>query len=399
MTPLHITAGTAVSAMGRGIDAMRGSLRARRSGLRPNDFLDLRAGYIGRVDGVENHILPAALMRFECRNNRLADMALRTDGFIQAVAAARNFYGPARLAIVLGTSTSGILSGENAYAARDLESDVLPLDFDYQHTQDLFSLPRFVAAALDLQGPMLSVSNACASSSRAFVDARHLIEAGLCDAAIVGGADSLCHMTLRGFASLGLVSPGATRPCDAQRCGISIGEAAGFALLERPGARKTMPAGFSASWLGYGVSSDGHHMSTPDPVGRGAMEAMRAALSCAGLKPQDIDYINLHGTGSLANDAMEDRAVAEIFGAETSCSSTKGWSGHTLGASGILEATIAAIALENDFLPGCLNVTRPDPMFRANILTENRHTPVRHVMSNAFGFGGTNCSLIFGAAA
>jgi 3-oxoacyl-[acyl-carrier-protein] synthase I len=399
MTPLVISAGTAISAAGAGIDALRAALQSRRSGLTPCDFAGLATGFVGRVEGVEAHALPDALARFDCRNNRLADMALRLDGFVGAVTQAASFYGPARIGVVVGTSTSGILSAEDACLAHDRETNALPADFDQSHTQDLFSLPRYVAAALDLGGPLLTVSNACASSSRAFVDARYWIETGLCDAVVVGGADSLCRMTLLGFASLGLVAPTATRPCDADRQGISIGEGAGFALLEREGARDARTAaGIFARFLGYGASSDGHHMSSPDPEGRGAAVAMQAALERAGLVPEDIGYINLHGTGTLVNDAMEDTAVAAVFGTAVPCSSTKGWTGHTLGASGIVETMIAAIALRDGLLPGCLNVTSIDPAFRSRVLDRNVKTSVRHVMSNAFGFGGTNCSLIFGAA-
>jgi 3-oxoacyl-[acyl-carrier-protein] synthase I len=213
---------------------------------------------------------------------------------------------------------------------------------------------------------------------------------GVCDAAIVGGADSLCTMTLRGFASLDLISPVACRPCDAERGGISIGEAAGFALLERTGAGLAL--------LGFGTSSDGYHMSAPHPQAAGAIAAMRAALAAGGLSAADIDYVNLHGTGTRANDAMEDIAMAEVFGATTPCSSTKGWTGHTLGASGILEAVIAGLCIEHGFMPGCLNVNAVDPDFRARVVVENEQRPICRVMSNAFGFGGINCSLIFGIA-
>jgi 3-oxoacyl-[acyl-carrier-protein] synthase-1 len=264
----------------------------------------------------------------------------------------------------------------------------LPATFDYGVTQDMFSLAGFVRAALALRGPAMVVSTACASSARTFIDARQLMECGVCDAVIVGGADSLCSMTLRGFASLDLISPDACRPCDAERGGISIGEAAGFALLERDGAGTAL--------LGCGTSSDGYHMSAPHPQGAGAIAAMRAALEVGGLSAADIDYVNLHGTGTRQNDAMEDTAMAEVFGAATPCSSTKGWTGHTLGASGILEAVIAGLCIDHGFMPGCLNVTRRDPAFRARVIMDNEQRPIRRVMSNAFGFGGINCSLIFG---
>jgi 3-oxoacyl-[acyl-carrier-protein] synthase I len=391
MRPLVLTATAVVSAIGRGAPATLQSLVSRRGALRPCDFADVRHGYIGRVDGLETHDLPPSLARFDCRNNRLADLALHTDGFADAVAVARDQYGPDRIAVVLGTSTSGVLSGEEAYCARDPRTGALPPAFDYDHTQDMFSLARFVRAALELRGPAMVVAAACASSARTFIDAYQLIESGVCDAAIVGGADSLCRMTLRGFASLDLISPVACRPCDVERNGISIGEAAGFALLERQGA--------GIALLGFGTSSDGYHMSAPHPRAAGAIAAMRAALDVGRLAPADIDYVNLHGTGTKANDAMEDIAMVEVFGTTTPCSSTKGWTGHTLGASGILATVTAELCLRHGLMPGCLNINRLDPALRARVIVDNEQRPIRRIMSNAFGFGGINCSLIFGTSA
>lgn len=397
MQPLVLSASTAVSAMGRGKAATLDALRARRTGLRPCDWGGVEAGYIGRVDGVEEYALPEALARFECRNNRLADMALHTDGFADAVLVAKERYGPARVAVVLGTSTSGVQATEDAFRGRDAEGK-LPPGFDYEHTQDLFSAGRYVRDALGLRGPALVVSTACASSAKSFIDAHHLIESGLCDAAVVGGVDSLCRMTLRGFASLELISDEPCRPCDADRRGISIGEAAGFALLERADRAPGGPGAGRVALLGYGASSDGYHMSAPHPRGAGAVGAMRAALDRAGLAPDGVDYVNLHGTGTRANDAMEDMAVTEVFGTATPCSSTKGWSGHTLGACGILEAVIAEACIRDGLVPGCLGVRDLDPAFRSDVAVENRPAPVRRVLSNSFGFGGINCSLIFGPA-
>lgn len=389
MTPLFLTASSAVSALGQGGAAHRQALLERQSGLRPNDFDPGVGGWVGRVEGVEDHALPGALGAWDCRNNRLADLALRADGFDAAVAAARDRYGAHRIAVVLGTSTSGILAAEDAYRHRTA-SGAMPPGFDYARTQDLYSLSGFVRAALCLDGPAFVISTACASSARAFMDAANLIRAGLCDAAVVGGADSLCRMTLQGFQALELIAPTPCRPCDADRNGISVGEAAGFALLERKGSGLAL--------LGVGVSSDGHHMSTPHPEGHGAAAAMRSALQAAGLAPGDIDWINLHGTGTRSNDATEDAAVWAVFGDGVPCSSTKGWTGHTLGACGILETVIAAQCMQTGFIAGCLRVERPDPSFRAQVATRTVERSVRHVVSNSFGFGGINCSLVLGLA-
>ena len=383
--PLALTATSIVSAVGAGKVATAGALAEGRSGLRPNDFGG--AGWIGRVDGLEQHRLAPALARFDCRNNRLADMALGVDGFAAAVAAAVGRHGADRIAVVLGTSTSGVLSCEEAFAARGPDG-ALPASFDYDGTQDMFSAARFVRAALGLRGPALVVSTACASSAKAFIDAGHLMTAGLCDAAVVGGVDTLCHLTLRGFAALDLVSPGKCQPCDADRAGISIGEAAGFALVERGDGPLHL--------LGAGATSDGYHMSSPHPQGAGAIGAMQGALASAGLAPGDIDYVNLHGTGTKANDAMEDAAVTAVFGPGMACSSIKGWTGHVLGACGIVGAVVSGLAIEFGLLPGCLGLQTPDPAFRAKVLPRNTQRRVRRVAVNSFGFGGINCTLLLG---
>ncbi len=389
MTPLAITAVSAVSALGRGAEAHGDALVAERSGLRPNDFDPAVGGWIGRVDGVEDHRLPEQHARFDCRNNRLADMALACDGFADRVHAARERYGAHRVAVVLGTSTSGILAAEEAYRRRGTDG-ALPPEFDYGGTQDIHSLAGFVRAALGLRGPSLVISTACASSARAFMDAGNLMRAGLCDAAVVGGADTLCRMTLHGFQALELISPEPCRPCDAARSGISIGEAAGFALLERDGSDLLL--------LGAGASSDGHHMSSPHPDGAGAVASMRQALDAAGLQPEKVDWVNLHGTGTRANDAAEDAAVYAVFGDAVPCSSTKGWTGHTLGACGMLEVLLAAECMARGVVPGCLGVAAPDPSFRSQVALGTAARPVRHVLSNSFGFGGINCSLVLGRA-
>ncbi|MDJ0389538.1 beta-ketoacyl-[acyl-carrier-protein] synthase family protein [Roseomonas sp. E05] len=392
---MTLSALTAVSAMGVGLAATRAALQARRSGLAPAAPEDgLPGTWIGRVAGLDTVMLPAPLARFTCRNNRLAELALQSDGFAEAVQAACERHGAERIGVVLGTSTSGIAETEATYRRRAAGETALPADFDFAGTHDLFSLARYVRARLGLRGPALTLSTACTSGARSFLEGAALLRTGQCDAVVVGGVDTVCRMTLQGFNALALLAQGPTRPCAADRGGISIGEAGSFALLQRVKDAPDAPLAL----LGAGASSDGHHMSSPHPEGLGAVAAMRAALDSAGLAPEQIDYVNLHGTGTRANDAMEDRAVSHLFGAAVPCSSTKGWSGHTLGASGALEAAIAAICVEAGLVPGCLGVETPDPEFRADIATANRQAPVRRVLSNSFGFGGSNCSLIIGHA-
>jgi len=392
MTPLALSAFTVTSALGAGQAATLGALQAQRSGLAPLRFEALPlATWTGEVDGVDAVALPDALAAFDCRNNRLAWLALQHDGLLERVAAARARWGTQRVGVFLGTSTSGLLQTEHAYRRRGPDG-ALPADFDYGATQNSFSLADFVGRALALNGPRWVVSTACSSSAKVFGNAERLIRAGLIDAAVVGGVDSLCLTTLYGFNALELLSGTICRPWDASRNGLSIGEAAAFALLERDCAA---PQGWL---LGVGESNDGYHMSTPHPEGAGAIAAMRAALADAGLQPADIDYINLHGTATPSNDAAEDRAVASVFGTDTPCSSTKGATGHTLGAAGGVEAAIALLSIRHGLMPGGLNTEQIDPALRLNYLRANRAAPVRRVLSNSFGFGGSNASLVFGEA-
>ena len=387
---------TATSSIGQGLAPTLASLRAAQSGLRPCDFdtVDLPT-WVGAVDGVDEVALPADLQAFDCRNNRLALMGLMQDGFSNAVAAASDKYGAQRIGVFIGTSTSGILQTELAYRRRDPVSGALPADFAYRSTHNTFSVADFTRQYLALNGPAVVVSSACSSSAKVFASAQRMIATGLIDAAVVGGVDSLCLTTLYGFNSLGLLSAQACRPFDAARDGISIGEAAAFALLERVPQKVNENA---VLLLGVGESSDAHHMSSPHPDGLGALMAMQDALKTAGLEVADIDYINLHGTATQSNDAAETKAVSALFGAHTPCSSTKGATGHTLGAAGGLEAVICALALQHGLMPGGLNMQQLDPTLPLDYLQENREQVLTHVLSNSFGFGGTNCSLVFGLA-
>jgi 3-oxoacyl-[acyl-carrier-protein] synthase-1 len=392
MTPLAISASTLTSALGAGRAATLAALLAQRSGLGPVRFESVPLPtWTGEVAGVDAVSLPEGLADFDCRNNRLAWLGLQHDGLLDAVSAACTRWGAGRVGVFLGTSTSGLLQTELAYRRRDADG-ALPTDYHYGPTQNTYSLADFVARALRVAGPSWVVSTACSSSAKVFGCAARLIAAGLIDAAVVGGVDSLCLTTLYGFNSLELLASGICRPWDAARSGLSIGEAAAFALVERECAA---PQGWL---LGVGESNDGHHMSTPHPEGAGAIAAMRCALLDAGLQAADIDYINLHGTATPSNDAAEDRAVAGVFGTSMPCSSTKGATGHTLGAAGGVEALISMLTIEHGLMPAGLNVRRRDPGLHLNYLTENRLTPVRRVLSNSFGFGGSNASLVFGAA-
>jgi 3-oxoacyl-[acyl-carrier-protein] synthase I len=394
--PLLLRNFTATSCIGKGVAATLESLLEQRSGLASCKFetVDLHT-HIGEVAGVDEERLPDNLRTFDCRNNRLAELALRQDGFFEAVQQAASRIGRRRVGVFLGTSTAGILQTELAYRERDPVSGALPASFEYGSTHNSFSVADYLRRRCRLEGPAVAVSCACASSAKAFGSARRMLEAGLIDAALVGGVDSLCLTTLYGFHSLQLSSPAPCRPFDVARDGISIGEAAAFALLER--APDDLD-GDSVLLLGIGESSDAYHMSAPHPEGLGARRAMQAALASAALESGDIDYINLHGTGTPSNDRSESQAVTGVFGPTTPCSSTKAATGHTLGAAGALEAVISALAVKNGFMPGGIHTSTIDPTLTAHYIRDNRRAPLARVLSNSFGFGGTNCSLIFGRA-
>ena len=394
MTPLAVTAYTATSAIGHGLAAQLDALRQARSGLRPNDFSSAPlACWIGRVAGLEDAPLPPAHAAWECRNNRLAWLGLQQDGFLEHVGAARERYGAGRVALLLGTSTASIGATEAAYRRLDADGGFADADLQMPALHAPHSLAAFVADALALSGPCLTVSTACSSSAKVFANAERMIRLGLVDAAVVGGVDTLCDSVLFGFNALELVSSAPCRPFDAARDGISIGEAAGFALLERV---ETAPA--APRLLGYGEASDAHHMSTPHPDGLGAELALRDALARAGLDPAQVDYINLHGTASLKNDAVEAALLARMFAARTRASSTKGYSGHTLGAAGIIEAAIALQAIEHGLIPGNLGGHTPDPGCGPQLAWTNEQQRVEVALSNSFGFGGNNACLAFARA-
>ncbi|PKO35435.1 MAG: beta-ketoacyl-[acyl-carrier-protein] synthase II [Betaproteobacteria bacterium HGW-Betaproteobacteria-7] len=395
MTPLLLSHYTATTCLGRGLDATRAALHDGRSGLAPCAFETVRLDtWIGEVAGVDDIRLPAPLARYDCRNNRLTLMGLETDGFAERVRLAIERYGRDRVGVFLGTSTAGILQTELAYRRRDPVSGALPADFHYRTTHNSFSLAEFTRAYFDITGITMAISTACSSSAKVFAAAARQLALGTIDAAIVGGVDTLCLTTLYGFSSLELTSPLPCRPYDPARNGISVGEGAAFALLERPAG--LLPG--SVLLLGTGESSDAYHMSSPHPDGLGARMAMSAALRSAGLTAADIDYINLHGTSTPANDAAEGKAIAGLFGDRVACSSTKGATGHTLGAAGAVEAVICALALREGLLPGSPGTATLDPTLPIQYVLRSRPARIRQVLSNSFGFGGSNCSLAFGVA-
>ena len=391
MQPLYLSQYTLATCLGLGRRANWNAVIQQKNGLVPCEFETVKLPtYIGKVSGVEDTELPARLSHHHCRNNQLALLALKQDHFIESVLDAIHLYGKHRVGVFLGTSTSGILSTEIAYRFRNSETGALPEDFRYAQTHNTYSVSGFVRDYFELEGPAIAVSSACSSSAKVFGNAARMMACGLIDAAIVGGVDSLCLTTLYGFNSLELLSPEVCQPYGKKRNGISISEAAGFALLthKKPNHPKAIAI------TGIGESSDAHHMSSPHPTGDGALAAMKQSLAMAGRSTDQVDYINLHGTATRSNDAAEGLAVAALFGKSVLCSSTKGHTGHALGAAGIIEAAFSALAIENGTMPGGINTKEVDETIPINYLLDNLVSSPKVIMSNSFGFGGSNCSLL-----
>lgn len=386
-----------VCALGSGAPAVsRALLAADSSGMREaTQWVSGRRLTLGAVcDPLP--AMPAGMAAAQSRNNQLLlAAALQIEAPIR-LAIAR--YGAARIGVVLGTSTSGIDEASQCIAIEQ-RSGALPDDYRYSQ-QELVAPAAFLSQWLQLSGPSYVISTACTSSARALLSAQRLLRLGLCDAVLCGGVDSLCRLTLNGFCSLEAVADGLCNPFSANRNGINIGEGAALFLL----TRERLAPGPAIALLGAGASSDAYHISAPEPQGLGAQAAMRQALASAGLAASAIDYLNLHGTATRHNDAMESLAVQAVFPAGVPCSSTKPLSGHTLGAAGALEAAFGWLCLSPYNAAGVLPAHRwdgqADPQLPALHLVEAgqgwRQPGPRRVMSNSFAFGGNNLSLILG---
>ena len=396
MQPVFVTAHTAVSACGQGRKPLLGALFAGKTFLKPArlitpDFITCTGEVDSPLPEVRDH-----LKAYNSRNVRIALAALNCEdaAFRHAVEEASVRYGSDRIAIIIGTSTSGIYETELAYQSH-FATGTTPETFDFKRQHAWVATAEFMKKELSLGGPCYAISTACSSGGKAVAAGQRLIETGICDAVVVGGVDSICHMTMHGFRSLELAAEKPCSPLDRDRCGISLGEGAGLLLIERKRNR-----GSDATLIGYGESSDAYHMTAPHPEGAGSAQAMRSALVRAGLPAGSIDYVNLHATGTRLNDQSEMRAMASLFGPETPCSGTKGLTGHTLGAAAGIEAVITLLALEHHFAPGTCGISHVDDEFSNNVLTEAMALPdIHYAMSNNFGFGGNNVSLIFAGGA
>lgn len=388
---LYLNALGIVTPLGQGKGQVAANLFAgSRDGMVMRDgLLPDRAVRVGAVPG-ELPEIPAALDDLACRNNRLALACLAE--IEHAVAQAVRRHGADRIGVVMGTSTSGLAEGEVALAAH-IETGAWPQGYSYSR-QELGNTAMFVARACGARGPAYTISTACSSSGKVFASAARLIDTDLCDAVLVGGADSLCRLTVNGFASLEAISKDYCNPFSRNRDGINIGEGAAVFLMSRTAG--------AVALRGIGESSDAYHVSAPDPAGTGAMQAMRLALAQAGLAPDEIGYVNLHGTATRLNDVMEGLAVASVFGSDVTCSSTKALTGHMLGAAGACEAAFLWLALTraDGGLPPHIWDGEADAEIPLRRFVESTtRLSCNAMLSNSFAFGGSNVAVVLARGA
>ena len=339
--------------------------------------------------GKELPPVPLSNAKWQSRNNQMAVALLQQ--IEDSVSRAIKKFGSSKIGVVIGTSTSSIAEVEKAIAFHQKHNE-FPKSYHYS-LQEMGNTAEFISELLGLSGPAYGISTACSSGAKAIAAGRRLVKAGFCDAVIVGGIDSICQLTVQGFSSLEAVSQERCNPFSQNRKGINIGEGGALFLLSKEQ--------HGVELVGIGESSDAHHISAPDPLGGGAIKCMQAALNDAKLDPSSIGYINLHGTATELNDQMESRAVHHVFGDQTQCSSTKPFTGHTLGAAGAIEAAICWAVLDDDnFLPqhvwdGCYDTDLP----KINLIehAKDGSKAVEYALSNSFAFGGNNISLILGA--
>lgn len=374
-------------------DVYRAMVDGSQAGMLATDeFSSGQQRFLGSVRA-ELPTIRSELGEFDCRNNRLLLAALAQ--IRESVDRCITRFGADRIGVVLGTSTSGFAEGEKAIR-KYVETGSTPVAYHF-HQQQLSGASDFLCAYLELGGPSMTVSTACSSSANALASARRLIDLDTCDAVIVGGADSLCQLTVQGFSALEATSAGLSNPFSKNREGINIGEGAALMLLTRESSEIEL--------LGVGSTSDAHHISAPDPSGQGALRAMQWALRQGSVTAGQVDYVNLHGTGTPLNDAMESQAVFELFGDQTWCSSSKPMTGHTLGAAGAIETGLCWLLLNGKYNASNRNlphvwdgeIDAALPALRYATTHEGFVLPPRYALSNSFAFGGNNCSVLIGA--
>lgn len=384
MSALPITAHAVCNALGARSEDVIESLSSGRSGLTPHRH-GTGEGLAG-VLGWDPEPLGGSLKDHDTRQARLAAHGAAL--LAEPVGKACRRWGAHRVAVIVGTSTGGIASTEQAYAHARAHGQ-LPPDWDLQRKHAMQATVDVLQFVTGARGPGFAVSTACSSSAKALGSAQRLVRAGIVDAVVVAGVDTLCETTLRGFASLEVLSPEACRPFSSDRRGINIGEGAALLLLERAG-----DAGVAL--LSVGESSDAHHVSAPHPEGLGAVLAMQRALEQAGLEPERIGHVNAHATGTPLNDVAEARAIRDVFGGRVPVVATKGYTGHLLGAAGATEAVFAAVSVAQGWLPASLGSDPIDPELGIDIVSERVELESDHVISNSLAFGGSNVAVLLG---
>jgi 3-oxoacyl-[acyl-carrier-protein] synthase-1 len=381
-----ITAHAACCALGMHSAELLDALYQGRTGLFASDFSSGIGTALGALPGSLPQ-LPARLREYDTRVARMA--AQLCEPLQQPLRAAVRRYGASRVGIVVASSTAGLEASERAHAEWTAEAG-LPGWYRLERSHAFHALCDVLRALSGARGPGYVVSTACSSANKVFGSAQRLLRAGLVDAVLVGGIDTLCQITVRGFHSLGILSAAPCRPFARDRDGTSIGEGGALLLIERAGDAHV-------GLRGVGECCDAHHMTQPAPDGSGASAAMQAALADAGLHPAQIDHVNAHGTGTPLNDVAEARAIESVLGCDVPVVSTKGATGHMLGAAAAIEAVFAIAAIERGQLPPSLGSTPRDPAVSLNIVSEACARACRNVISNALAFGGSNASVIFGA--
>lgn len=383
VSPVPITGYGACNALGGDRESLCQGLATGCSGLGPVPFDVPFETVVGAVK-VELPELPSELRPWSNRMARMAASLLQQiDGELNV---ARSKWSPDRIGVLLGTSTGGADVTEVAYG-HYLEHGALPDDYDFRRQHNYSALLHVVSALSGARGPAWMTSTTCTSSAKPLASAMRLIAADVIDAAIVGGLDTLCSMTLHGFHALGALSPSPCTPFAERRLGINIGEGGAFLLVERRGEGRALLEG-------VGESCDAYHISAPHPEGLGAKMAMQRALEQVGCRPEDVDHINAHGTGTPLNDMAESKAIAGLFGTDIPVVSTKGYTGHALGGAGATEAVFSVMAIEEGWIPVSLGADPRDPEIGIHVVTERLKQPLRRVLSNSFAFGGNNVSVV-----
>lgn len=390
---IYISKPGIMCAAGNSLEVLWNSVITKnQSGIKKIKACDNQDFYTARI---ENSLLKPSSARYDMRIMQIEEQALNQ--IADDIETAKKRFGKDRIAVCIGSCDNGTefsVAGHKQY----FETDQFPKDYNIE-IQGADYVSTFIAEKYDISGPVNTFSTACSSSAGATIKAAELIMSDLVDAAIVGGVDIASNTVLLGFNALEAVSPEITNPFSKNRCGITLGEAGVFYILSK---EPLNPNQKKVELLGWGESADAYHMTSPDPTGEGAKKAILSALKSAKISKNDVDYINLHGTGTKFNDSMESKAVDSVFGDyKVPVSTTKPVTGHTLGAAAALELAICYSAINNVQLP--LQVwdnQKDDELPELNFVDESTgiQKPVKICLSNSFAFGGANACLVIASS-